>query len=84
MCHTVLPLLPRKGLVANPFCGFAYGNPAGLPQAGRGIGAESPVFCEAKNAPKIKKVPLNLYQDYVKFGIFPKSELLAGGGRACE
>jgi hypothetical protein len=23
-------LLPRKGLVANPLCGFAYGNPAGV------------------------------------------------------
>jgi hypothetical protein len=27
----VLPeLMPHKGLVANPLCGFAYGNPAGV------------------------------------------------------
>jgi hypothetical protein len=25
-----LPLLPHKGLDANPLCGFAYGNPAGV------------------------------------------------------
>jgi hypothetical protein len=48
-------VMPRKGLVANPLYGFAYGNPAGLPQAGQGIAAESPVFCEAKNAPKFLK-----------------------------
>jgi hypothetical protein len=50
-------VMPRKGLVANPLCGFAYGNPAGAPQAGRGIGAESPVFCgfTAKNVPKFLK-----------------------------
>jgi hypothetical protein len=30
-----------------------------------------------KKCAQNQKVPLNLYQDYVKFGIFPKSELLA-------
>jgi hypothetical protein len=38
------------------------------------------MFLRSKNAPKIKKVPLNLYQDYIKSRIFPKSELLAQQG----
>jgi hypothetical protein len=53
--------MPRKVLVANLLCRFAYGNPAVPPKAVRGIGAEIPVFCEAKNAPKkqiSKQTPL--------------------------
>jgi hypothetical protein len=46
----------RKGLVANPLCGFAYGNPAEAPAAFRGIGAESPtpLSGDAPKKPKIK------------------------------
>jgi hypothetical protein len=45
-------LAPRTGLVANPLYGFASGNPAVPPQAGRGIAAESPVFGAA--VPKMR------------------------------
>jgi hypothetical protein len=55
--------------VLKPRARDCSGNPAVPPQAERlrrfrGIGAESPVFggFAAKNAPKIKKVPLKLYQ----------------------
>jgi hypothetical protein len=39
--------------VASPWgASDCSGNPAGLPQAGRGIGAESAVLCMAKKAQK--------------------------------